>query len=516
MKATLLLYTSLLFFTARSAAAPLDTLGRQRVKLDTLARLPGQLDALNTPLAQLASTATFDDVRHARLKDSIVSRFNRRDFKGMYALADKSFQEGISEHDFVAFAESYSILGKITSSSLLTRGAETHQYRLQCANKSMQLTLGATDAERFHSFGLDLYRLPAERTRAHFFSDNPLKNGLDSIVQKAVTNYMSNKNVSGLSVGVIKDGQRYSYNFGEVEKGSNRRTNNNTIYEIGSMAKPFTGILLAQAVLDGKLTLDDDIRKYLKGNYPNLQFKGSPIKIVHLANLTSRIPSTPPPDKTGINPLDEGFSGKVDDKMLSKMLSAIELDTLPGTKRAYSNLAVCVLGRILENVYGLTYEQLLKKYIADPYQMTQTKVTLSKSELAHYAQGYSMDGTAVPYWSNEFVSPAGGIRSSVADMLLFMQEQLNTNNKAAQLSHQVTFGTEKNGKGLLWGIDRTRAKNHLRWSHDGSTNGFSSIIWILPEIQAGLVILTNNADIYDESFQSEIFKTIYPYLSSAK
>ncbi len=458
--------------------------------------------------AQIADINT-----HNIVKDSFVAKMNRQDFKGIYEMADQNFKSSFSEEQMVSFLSNYATLGTINSSSLLPKNTGNFEYRLQCKNKSMQLTLGVVDAKSFKGFGLDVYKLQPDRTRQVFWSGNPLKSSLDKVVQKAVKKYMSNKHVSGLSVGVIKEGKSYSYNFGEMKKKSLLRTNNKTIYELGSIAKVFTGTLLANAVLDGKLKLDDDIRKYLKGNFPNLQYNGNPIKIVHLANLTSRRPSMPTLEKLGgRSPLDENYSGNVDDKDIAEILIKVKLDTLPGTRREYSNFAVCLLGRILEKVYDMSYEQLLENKISKPYKMNQTKITLNQEELKDYAIGYAMDGTPNTYWKNDFLSPAGGIRSSVDDMLLFMHEQLNPKNKVTDLTHQLTFGTEKNGKGLLWGINRMKKKNQLLWSHDGSTNGFSSLILVFPEIKAGIVLLTNNGDYTDESFSEDIYTTIYDYL----
>ncbi len=449
---------------------------------------------------------------HNIVKDSITAKLNRGDYSGIYAMGDTSFKAAVSKADLINFLNSFSLLGKIVSTSLLTEGKETNEYRLQCARKSLKLTLGVMNATSFTSFGLDIYRLPADRTRTLFASDNPLKSPLDSTVQKAVTNYMSNKNVSGLSVGVVKDGKLYSYNFGTVNKNSKKPVNNNTIYEIGSISKVFTGILLANAVIEGKLKLEDDIRKYLDGNYPNLEYDGKPVQVVHLANHTSRIISRPVISNTNESPMDQTFSGMIDTKLITGLLHNIKIDTVPGTKRAYSNFAVSVLGLILEKVYTMPYEQILKKYITQPYHMNQTSISLTKNSKKNAAQGYSNDGTPVPYWTSSAIAPVGGIRSTVTDMLLFMQQQLNKENKSADLSHQLTFGIEKNGKGLLWGIDRTKSNNNLRWSHDGSTDGFSSLIWVMPELNAGVVLLTNNGDFFDESFSNEIFKTIYQYL----
>jgi len=457
--------------------------------------------------AQIADLVTHDIV-----KDSIIARFNRTDFKGIYTLADSSFKAGISENDLVEFLKNFISLGKIKKSSLLSQDKESYLYRLQFARKSMKLTLGVANAKSYTSFGLDLFRLPAERTRTNFPSDNPLKTSLDSAVQKAVTNYMSNKNVSGISVGVIKEGKMYSYNFGEVKKGSKQLTNNNTIYELGSISKTFTGILLAVAVYENKLKLDDDIRKYLDGNFANLQFDGTPIKIVNLANHTSRLPSRPTLDNSYISPMDETFSMKFSNKMLSDILSSVVIDTLPGTRREYSNFAVSLLGVILEKVYGMSYEEILRKYICSPYKMTHTKITLSKTEKNNYAQGYSIDGSTTSYWINSLVNPAGGIRSNISDMLLYVKQQLNQQNKAATFSHQLTFGNDNDGVGLLWGIDKTKSNTNLRWAHDGSTDGFSSLLWILPELNAGIILLTNNGDVFDETFNNEICKTNYQNL----
>lgn len=99
---------------------------------------------------------------------------------------------------------------------------------------------------------------------------------------------------------------------------------------------------------------------------------------------------------------------------------------------------------------------MLKKYILGPYAMKQTKITLSKSDLEISAQGYDVEGNPTPYWRNRIAEPDGGIRSTTHDMLLFMQEQMNTKDSAEWLSHQLTFGNAKQGTGLNWGISTTK------------------------------------------------------------
>ena len=79
---------------------------------------------------------------------------------------------------------------------------------------------------------------------------------------------LSDSTITSVSIGILKDGIAYTSHYGELDAGKENPPNDETIYEIASLTKTMTGTLVAQAVLDGKLNLDDDIRKYLKEDYP--------------------------------------------------------------------------------------------------------------------------------------------------------------------------------------------------------------------------------------------------------
>ena len=115
-----------------------------------------------------------------------------------------------------------------------------------------------------------------------------VKQDVDVVVERAARKFMSDARAVGLSVGVLKGGKTYTYNYGEVEKGKGRLPTRHTLYEIGSVTKTLTGVLLARAAVEGRVKLDDDVRKYLDGDYPNLEFDGRPVRLVHLINHTSR------------------------------------------------------------------------------------------------------------------------------------------------------------------------------------------------------------------------------------
>ncbi len=447
-----------------------------------------------------------DPVANSIVKDSIIAKFNRADLKGIYAMAGAGFKEDITEEQLVNLLKGAAALGKIASSEFINNDTgNVSSYKLVFPKKSLLLNIRAASALSYDNFGLSFYKLPVIRSRKQFLSDNALKTRLDSVVQDAVTPYMSNKNVAGLSVGVLQNGKLYTYNFGETKKGSGKIPTASTIYEIGSVTKTFTGILLAKAVVQGKVKLDDDIRKYLPGNYPNLAFAGVPVQLVHLSNHSSRLPSQP--KISGTN--EDLFSPSIQftDKMLEDILHTIVLDTLPGTRREYSNFAVGLLGIILEKIYGLEYEALLKKNILRPYAMKQTSIGLSAPDFKTFAQGYDVEGNPAPYWRNRIAEPDGGIRSTTHDMLLYMKEQLNKKDSAASLSHKISFGDNKRGTGLNWGISTTK-EGFLRWTHDGGTDGFTSLCLIYPGLNSGIILLTNNGDHDDPSFY-DIGKLIY-------
>ena len=116
--------------------------------------------------------------------------------------------------------------------------------------------------------------------------------GFSAFAQKTVTEkqiytamdaqaelFLKESKGNSFSIGIVKDGKTYTRHYGEIDKGKGNKANNSTLFEVASVTKLFTGTLMAKAVLDGKISLDDDIRKYITGSYPNLQFNGTPVTI---------------------------------------------------------------------------------------------------------------------------------------------------------------------------------------------------------------------------------------------
>ncbi len=104
------------------------------------------------------------------------------------------------------------------------------------------------------------------QTNKFLLTDNKLKNKLDSVIDNAAEVYLQDSNTNGISIGVYSKGGKYSYNYGKADKGKLASANN--FYNIGSVAKTFVTTILAQAVVDKKLNLNDDIRSFYQINIP--------------------------------------------------------------------------------------------------------------------------------------------------------------------------------------------------------------------------------------------------------
>jgi len=302
----------------------------------------------------------------------------------------------------------------------------------------------------------------------------------------------------GLSVGVFRNGQVYQYHFGTTGKGNGEAPSVHTLYEIGSITKTFTTLLLAQAVLEKRVALADDIRRYLKGNYPNLEFKGKPIELIHLASLTSSMPNNMPDftDEVKKLPPDSAVYGIIKSNAhyekadFFRDLHQVKLDTFPGLNPRHSNAAAQLLGYILENVFGESYEELVKKYITGPLQMPHTYVTLPADKKSLLAKGYNDKGTPMPYiipnaWA------AGGMSSSLEDMTLYLAYQLAEKNEAVKLTHQMAWGNANEwALGLNWFLGKT-FDGKRKVSNDGTTFGFTTCFLLYPEQHFGVIILSN-------------------------
>jgi len=332
-------------------------------------------------------------------------------------------------------------------------------------------------------------------------TDNQLKTSLDSLVDRSVSAFMQNNSRVGISIGLIKNGKQYIYNYGSTRKDKQDLPTGNTVYELASITKTFGSTLLAKAVLDKKVELNDDIRKYLKEDYPNLEYDGTPITLLNLVNLTSGLPNWMP-DKDIFGKADPDAIPYILDSVhttysrqdLYRDLHQVKLKVLPGSVSRHCNTAAQLLGYIMEGIYNDTYENLLKKHFAKPLKMNDTYLLKTGKQPAKMATGYDGKGRIMPVIDWEDLRVAASIASSTSDMLKYMTYQLNEKNPVVHLTHRTTFGKIEDGAvALNWKVKKAD-DGRRSISHTGGSLGFSSYMVFYPDSDSGVVLLSNEAD----------------------
>jgi CubicO group peptidase (beta-lactamase class C family) len=344
---------------------------------------------------------------------------------------------------------------------------------------------------KLETFALVPYEQEQPPKTGRVSSSNPLKTALDRRVDSLIAPFMKKGNTVGLAVGVLQNGQTQVYGYGETARDNQLLPDGNTLFEIGSITKTFTATLLAYFVEEGKLQLDDPVNKYLPDSIPKLEYKGKPITIRSLANHSSGLPRLPrnfPVNSDPVNPYVN-----YDDEHLLSFLAHYTPTREPGTQYEYSNLAMGLLGVILERISGKPYESLLQEIIWGPLQMTNSHITLEQKDSARFALGYNNRLQPVHSWEFQAMAGAGAIRSCINDMLLYAKAQGSTGNtvlsKAIQLTHAPGFESGQHKLGLGWHIFALNGKNYI--AHDGQTGGYCSSMIVDPASGNAVVILTN-------------------------
>lgn len=448
------------------------------------------------------------------LQDSLVARYNRNDFSGFYALGSASWKlktkpEGIA--GWLHYMKRQT--GQIQRSVLSTDSGKTQYFRWDGTKKMLTFKLTLSDADGFDGFDFKTYHLPlSEVYAAHVANDNPLKTHLDSAVHYGTVDFMLTHHLVGLSIGVVSNGHKHIYNYGTVEKGKTQLPASRTIFELASIAKTFTCILLAQAVLDHKISLDDDIRKFMPGDFPNLQYQGRPLRIINLANHTSGLPLELPNLDTFKNEFNvlKMYDHYTNEKFFADLRS-VKIDTLPGVNYGYSNAGMKLLGIILEKVYGTSYQQLLKKYITGPLEMPDTRTELAISDTTSYTKGYNADGMTMPHGNWNMFGGAAAIISDSRDMVNYVQANIDEALPAIRLSHKQTYTNGDFTLGLGWQISPNTINGTRIWKSGGAL-GFRSYCAAVPDKKIGMIWLSNRSDLADD----EITEMVDQVLAAAK
>lgn len=339
---------------------------------------------------------------------------------------------------------------------------------------------------------------------------------LKETIQSLVNN---NKTNAAIVVGFVDPNGTQFYGYGNMSNANPITVDKDTIFAIGSITKVFTTILLADMVNSGLVNLDDPIEQYLPPSVKVPTYNGQKITLENLATHTSGLSEFPSSHCVS------NFNGTDDENSIQARLFFIECDknytfdqlyqdlsntTLirePGLKFEYSTFGISLLGHILALKSDISYDRLLEERILNVLGMNSTSIVLSDVQKSRLAIGH-LNGQELPFWNTSHpIAPAGGLHSSVADMLKFASANLGLIdtkiNNAMKESHIIIHDSSL---GKAFSNDYT-AYVSLGWiiatdfgtqivEHNGETaDGYNSFIALNTSKDKGIVIIASASSI---------------------
>jgi len=324
----------------------------------------------------------------------------------------------------------------------------------------------------------------------------------------------TDKQSVGMVIGMIDASGRRLISHGATDRTSGIPVDGKTIYEIGSITKVFTSMVLADMIERGEVGLDDPIRMYLPQGVSAPTRDGKEITLRHLANHTSALPRLPDnvewPDL--INPYAEYSSD-----LLYDFLKQHELRRNIGEIYEYSNLGAGLLGTLLSRKADRSYEQLVLSRITDPLGMPDTRITLSAEQKQRLATGHDLMLEAVENWDFLALAGAGAIRSNANDLMTFLSAHmgLTDSNLSATIAHMQQAWQETGGPGMEIGLGWHARSGHgtkIVW-HNGGTHGYRSFIGMDMEHKRAVVVLSNSFNDPDD-IGFHLMNSAYPLKES--
>ena len=297
----------------------------------------------------------------------------------------------------------------------------------------------------------------------------------------------------GISVGVIDASGRRVISHGTVTEGGTP-VDGDTIFEIGSITKVFTVLLLAEMVEQGELQFDDPVVKYL----PQTVTFPDAITLEHLATHRSGLPRLP----ANLSPADalNPYQDYSVDKMF-EFLSAFRPTREPGERFEYSNIGGGLLGYVLARRANVDYETLIQTRICEPLGMPSTAITLSDGLAARLSPGHNKDLKVVPNWDMPTLAGAGALRSSVNDMLTFLGASTGLVDSslapAMRALTEVRYETDSPGVEMARGWLVFSGENELIF-HIGGTGGYRTFVGYSVTSRVGVVVLSNSSASIDD------------------
>jgi D-alanyl-D-alanine-carboxypeptidase/D-alanyl-D-alanine-endopeptidase len=299
----------------------------------------------------------------------------------------------------------------------------------------------------------------------------------------------------GVVVGIVDEHGSSIVSYGTMDDGTSQEVNGDTLFEIGSITKTFTALLLQDMIERGEMKLDDPVAKYLPKSAKMPTHNGKEITLFHLVTHTSGLPRNPEnlDPKSADNPLAEYTVEK-----LNACLSGYQLTRNPGAKFEYSNLGSGLLGHVISLKAGTDYESLVTDRICRPSKMDSTRIKLTPELKARFATGHNQFGYAVSSMDFRSQAGCGALRSTANDLLKYVAANIGLTPSSLttlmEKTHLVRFQSviPPVNVALAWGVVLDPQGRKIV-SHGGATYGYRAFAGFDKTRRRGVVVLSNSS-----------------------
>jgi D-alanyl-D-alanine-carboxypeptidase/D-alanyl-D-alanine-endopeptidase len=270
------------------------------------------------------------------------------------------------------------------------------------------------------------------------------------------------------------------------------RLGDDALFEIGSITKTFTALLLADAVVRRRLALADAVEAALPSGLRLRDAADAPIRWIDLATHRSGLPRLP----TNFAPKDlRDPYADYDEAKLLRFVRDFQANVARDRRWEYSNLGYGLLGYALGRAAGSSYPHLLAERVLEPLGMTRSTLSVPGRAIPGWIDGHDPDRRRVSHWHLDVLAGAGGLVMPAADLARYAQAALRPDDtplgeafRLAQRRH-AAGGNELNPMGLGW--VRAPLNGRIVLNHDGGTAGFASSLWLDPDRGRAAAVLAN-------------------------
>lgn len=295
-------------------------------------------------------------------------------------------------------------------------------------------------------------------------------------------------------MGVIDPAGRRIVAEGRRATDDNGALDGTTVFEIGSMTKVFTALLLAQMQGEGEVRLDQPVAELLPPDVTVPSRGRRQITLTDLATHTSALPGLP----TNFAPADpDNPYADYTVEQLHDFLAGYALPYDIGRKHVYSNLGGGLLGYALARRAGSDYEAAVRARICGPMGLVDTVVTLNPALKARMAPGHNLAQEPSKNWDLPTLAGAGALRSTAGDMLTFLAQAMGLRPSPLRAALDTLLTVRRPAGGpmevaLGWHVARA-GRSEVIW-HNGGTGGYRSFFGFDPVAKIGVVVLANLAN----------------------